>query len=759
MPNDLCEPAPAPAAPPPASLPARRGWRQLATGPLGAALVLAAFWVFLVASVEEKSLTSDEIVHATAGYTYWTLRDYRLNPENGILPQRVMALPLLFGGYRAPSTAREAWRNSDEWAVGDEWFHQLGNDLPGMLRRGRAAIGLLTVALGALVWHWSRRLFGPLAGLLSLLLFVASPTILANGALMTSDAACSLFFLAATMSLWATLHHITVGRVLLSGLLMGGLFASKMSAVLMLPIGLVLIVARLVLARPLWLGFGLGRHLTSRPRQAAALGAVVFAHALLVPAVIWGCYGFRYEAFAPGTTSQDRWQHPWEYVLGGPAVSVVGSPLAAGRSGASADPTRKQLAARAFEFLRERQLLPEAYLYGYAHAWRFARARSAFFNGDYGVSGWRTFFPYTFLVKTPLPVFGILALALVAAARNFRRLAAYETLPLWTLLACYWAAAISSRLNIGHRHIMATYAPLFVLGGFAVWWWQAARSRRASIVLAALAALLVVDVGARYPNYLAYFNGLVTPTNAYRHLVDSSLDWGQDLPGLKRFLERQPPRGPVYLSYFGTASPAYYGIRANYLYSAAGLDQPRSPVRVLHTTPRDRAADLDAAQRAWPGCELVAETAMSDGTVRIAFLQNPVVPALGGGTYAISATMLPAIWFGLDGPLGPWNERFETTYQELRRAIAPLQAADRAARIAAFAGRPPEAWSALFERFAQFRFARLTAFLRQREPAHQIGYSILVYPLTDADVAAALNGPPAELGVDVTPRLIAQATQ
>ena len=43
------------------------------------------------------------------------------------------------------------------------------------------------------------------------------------------------------------------------------------------------------------------------------------------------------------------------------------------------------------------------------------------------------------------------------------------------------------------------------------------------------------------------------------------------------------------------------------------------------------------------------------------------------------------------------------------------------------------------------RFARLCSFLREREPDAKIGYSILIYRLTDADLARALAGPPCEL--------------
>src|SRR5207248_5064511 len=64
------------------------------------------------------------------------------------------------------------------------------------------------------------------------------------------------------------------------------------------------------------------------------------------------------------------------------------------------------------------------------------------------------------------------------------------------------------------------------------------------------------------PHYLSYFNVFAGgPAEGYRHLVDSNLDWGQDLPSLKRRLDALGSRRPV-LAYFGEAPPGAYGIRA-----------------------------------------------------------------------------------------------------------------------------------------------------------------------------------------------------
>jgi hypothetical protein len=50
-------------------------------------------------------------------------------------------------------------------------------------------------------------------------------------------------------------------------------------------------------------------------------------------------------------------------------------------------------------------------------------------------------------------------------------------------------------------------------------------------------------------------------------------------------------------------------------------------------------------------------------------------------------------------------------------------------------------WRQLFVQFDQLRTGRLAAFLRRRQPDAMIGYSILIYRLSDADVVQALSGP------------------
>src|ERR1700722_10328694 len=114
-------------------------------GPLMLAGVLIASAGLTLTALSDKSLTFDEIAHLTAGYSYWTNRDYRLQPESGNLPQRWEALPLLTGEFSFPSVEQTAWSYSNVWEMGRQFFFETGNDVNAMLFRGRGMVVLLTV--------------------------------------------------------------------------------------------------------------------------------------------------------------------------------------------------------------------------------------------------------------------------------------------------------------------------------------------------------------------------------------------------------------------------------------------------------------------------------------------------------------------------------------------------------------------------------------------------------------------------------------
>ena len=637
--------------------PTRKAWAGAA-----AALLLALHFAMAVCSKRQESTTCDEIAHLTGGYTYWKFNDYRLQPENGNLPQRWVALPVWIRGSRFPDLGHPYWSVSDAWAMGHEFFYETGEDHFPKLMAARAMTALMSVATGALIFCWSRRLFGDAGALVSLAFFAFSPTFLAHGGYATSDVCISLFMLASIGAWWRHLREPGAGGFALSAAVFSLACLAKFSAVLLLPM----------------MALCAAVHAASRPGRAGAVVLSALGHGAVAVAVIWAFYGFRYSAFNPALPPALHFIQPWPemYAKTGRAGQVI-------------------------HLLADIRALPEAFLYGSAYVVQMAYTRAAFLNGQYSLTGWPSFFLWAFALKTTIPF--ILASGwsvwLAVRARIPSRPAAaagweplLELTPLFALALVYGASSIMSHLNIGERHLMPLYPVLFILAG-ALGRWLARPLRWPALLVAALIGWHVGESAWVAPHYLAYFNELAGgPAEGHNHLVDSSLDWGQDLPGLKAWLAGNTrPGEDVYLAYFGTGEPLYYGINAKRLPFINGFHE-----------------------------------------------DEPYV-ALGPGLYCVGATMLEQVYSNYHGP---WTRELENDYQFLRTFEPMFQAywTDPAARARLDKEVAPEKWTTSRDRFQHLRFSRLCYCLRARKPDAMIGYSIFVYRLTAADVAAATGG-------------------
>ncbi len=194
----------------------------------------------------------------------------------------------------------------------------------------------------------------------------------------------------------------------------------------------------------------------------------------------------------------------------------------------------------------------------------------AYLMGSYSGQGWWSYFLVAFLVKTPAGtlflIFAALALCRIGAPLG-RKEAIFLVVP----PIAFIAAASIGKIDVGLRHILPMYPFLFVLASRIA----TAPFRRAWVapVLCGLPLMLstVSSLGIA-PHDLAYFNELAGgPGNGYRYLSDSNIDWGQDLQGLKAYMEREKLPW-IYLSYFGTALPGYYGIHYQYVPTSFTLE-------------------------------------------------------------------------------------------------------------------------------------------------------------------------------------------
>ena len=124
---------------------------------------------------------------------------------------------------------------------------------------------------------------------------------------------------------------------------------------------------------------------------------------------------------------------------------------------------------------------------------------------------------------------------------------------------------MAAKLNIGLRHTLPIYPFVILLSGMVVAGLITTATKRSFTLLGLLGTFLIAEFISIYPDYLAFFNRIVGgPKNGSYFLVDSNLDWGQDLKGLKKWMD-QNSVDHINLSYFGTADPDYYGINCTYL--------------------------------------------------------------------------------------------------------------------------------------------------------------------------------------------------
>jgi hypothetical protein len=292
--------------------------------------------------------------------------------------------------------------------------------------------------------------------------------------------------------------------------------------------------------------------------------------------VLWASYGFRYSATADGSVPMNNRLQ---------AVLVTRARLMLAHPGHR--PTAEELAAtppgrgvRLALFLDEHHLLPEACINGLLFAEHMSLIRPSYLLGEVRQTGWWYYFPLAVLFKTPLATLIALSLAAgIGVASLLRRRIDPETA--WAMVcllvpaAIYLAVAMSSHLNLGLRHVLPVYPPLFVAAGVALARVWRIRPAIAGAAAGALLCGLATATLLAWPDYIPFFNAAAGGTRGgLRLLGDSNLDWGQDLKALGGW-QRRHPDVRLYLDYFGAVDPRLY-VRAE-RFDPSALAWPGEP--------------------------------------------------------------------------------------------------------------------------------------------------------------------------------------
>ncbi len=365
------------------------------------------------------------------------------------------------------------------------------------------------------VYWWGRRYQGKAAAAVAVLLFSFLPPVLAHAGLATTDMALTAFLGGAFLCGMVWLERPTAVRGALFGASVALAVLAKFSTLVFFPASAAVALV--------WY---LARERPSPRRLASEAGKRLPSLALAVLTaclVIWAGYRFSY-----------------------------------GR----------------VDFADIRLPAPELYSGIHMVTQHNAEGHPAYLLGRNSRTGWWYYYPVVLAVKTPLAFLFLLGFGLVLAVRKGVR----AWLPV-AFSAGILLVGLFSHINIGVRHILPIYIGFSLTAALAVVRMGELAAARKWIGWAL--ALLLVWLGltslAIHPDYIAYFNELAG-SQPEKILVDSDLDWGQDMKRLGRRLQqvgapyvtftpfvladltREHGYPPVRVSEFGIPSPGWNAV-------------------------------------------------------------------------------------------------------------------------------------------------------------------------------------------------------
>jgi hypothetical protein len=483
------------------------------------AAILAIVGTLEVRSARGETQTWDEGIHIVAGYSYLKLGDYSWNVEHPPLVKMVSTLPLAMMGLTAEPNAPDGKRK-DQVQYGIDFLYKNRRDADSILFAARSANILLTLLFACALAWWTRRRWGPAAGVAAAALCAFDPNMMAHGRYVTTDFPVTVFFFFACV-LWVEyLEEASPRRLLLAAAAIGLALITKFSAVLLLP-PLVVLYAACWIRRPKEFPV----------RRAAVAAGTVAATVILMAAVIYW----------PETVRCFRTTVP--------RLSTLA--------------VRNNAIGKTLYLLGKWFHLPaHAYLLGLNHvAEHNAGGHSSYLMGMRSETGWWYYFPVVFAVKSTMAA--LVATLLLVAAGLWQAWRREWISPMALGLALpplfYFVFSMTSGINIGMRHILPVYPFLYV--GAAAWLATRAHWRAAACALAALVALQMTECARITPDYLAFFNELAGgPGRGPEYLVDSNIDWGQDVKKLGLWLDAHVGKRRARVFYFGNTQMRYYGI-------------------------------------------------------------------------------------------------------------------------------------------------------------------------------------------------------
>lgn len=496
-------------------------------------LILAVELVVQLFLANADSQTTDEAVHVSAGYTYWTKGDFRFNPEHPPLVKLLSALPLVFMDLEVPDDAKywdkaqefyyDSWLENRQYS--EEFFYSLGNNADLMLFMSRLGPILLTLILGISIFCIANKYWGEKAALAALTLYCFNPIVIAHGHLVTTDIAISLGFL---LSIYATIEYLKNQKIKNFLFLIFALsvaFLSKFTAVILVPCIMAVFVY-----------YGIFLKKTDKKKAWKTFGGLLLSF-VAVMVIVFAVYGFDYRP--AGDTTEFR-----RMVSSDPSVSE-----------ALANTLDKVEGVRYL-------LVPKYFFKGMSLVIGHTQVgHSAYLMGMISRTGWWYYFPIVFLAKNSIFFVALLATAVYFGTKYRDEDGLSQALLI--AASAYFLFSMMSKANLGVRHIL----PFIISSCVYVSRIFSIKNVQKNFWIIGLVVIIVAESIFAFPYYLSYFSPLAGGrTNGYMVASDSNSDWGQDVKRIKNFVNKNQQElskcNALYVNYGwnGEAALDYYSI-------------------------------------------------------------------------------------------------------------------------------------------------------------------------------------------------------
>ena len=493
-----------------------------------AIFILLVMFLISFFSMKGDSGIVDEIAHIPAGYSYVKYHDYRLNPEHPPLAKFISGVPLAFmdlNGLKDDSS----WDNARQWDSGWYFLYRAGNNADQILFWSRVPMILLALLLGLLLYKWATEELSHKTGLFVLLLYAFTPEFLAHSHYVTTDVAAALGFTLAVYTFSRFLKEKSKKYLWYAGIAFGLAQLLKFSTFLLFGIFPLMVFAKSYFEsrssrKDLWPAFW--RYFKGFLLISIISIAVVWI--VYIP-MVWSTPNEIEKMVIEGNLTMD----PKFELLRNFLIALGNNPITRGIG---------------------------HYLLGVALVFaRVAGGNYTFILGQFSDKAISWFFPVAVLLKTPATIIILTIFSFIFIwSRKLKNQSEKWFLSLIFIpIIVYWLVTLRGSLNIGTRHLMPTLPFLYLFLGFVLKDIIESKKLAANIAIVLIILSLVIPVVFAYPNYLSYFNEFTFALPRYKMLVDSSLDWGQDLKRLATYVEENDIKD-IKVDYFGGGLVEYY---------------------------------------------------------------------------------------------------------------------------------------------------------------------------------------------------------